>query len=74
MDRTSRTAGVDVGGTKVAVGLLDGTTLTPHELEPTELDEPEALLAQIVRLVGGLGPVDSVGIGVPSSSGSPTAA
>jgi glucokinase len=57
---------VDVGGTKVAVGLLDGTTLTPHQLEPTELDEPEALLSQITRLVGTLGPVDSVGVGVPS--------
>jgi glucokinase len=57
---------VDVGGTKVAVGLLDGTTLTPRQLEPTELDEPEALLSQIARLVGTLGPVDSVGVGVPS--------
>ncbi|MEV4419591.1 ROK family protein [Patulibacter sp. NPDC049589] len=66
MDRTARTAGVDVGGTKVAVGLLDGTTLTPQGLEPTQVDEPEALLAQIVRMVRDLGPVDGVGIGVPS--------
>lgn len=66
MDRTARTAGVDVGGTKVAVGLLDGTTLTPHDLEPTRTEAPEALLDQIARLVGGLGPVDAVGVGVPS--------
>jgi glucokinase len=66
MDRTARTAGVDVGGTKVAVGLLDGTSLTPHGLEPTEVDDPEALLSQIARLVGELGPVEAVGVGVPS--------
>lgn len=66
MDRNARTAGVDVGGTKVAVGLLDGTTLTPKGLEPTALHDPEALLAQIVRLVGELGDVDGVGVGVPS--------
>ena len=66
MDRTARTAGVDVGGTKVAVGLLDGTTLTPHGLEPTRTEAPEALLEQITRLVGELGAVDAVGVGVPS--------
>jgi glucokinase len=66
MDRNARTAGVDVGGTKVAVGLLDGTTLTPHGLEPTEIDDPRSLLAQITRLVEDLGPVDAVGVGVPS--------
>lgn len=66
MDRNARTAGVDVGGTKVAVGLLDGTTLTPKGLEPTALDDPEALLTQITRLVGELGDVEAVGVGVPS--------
>ncbi|WP_320670420.1 ROK family protein [Patulibacter defluvii] len=66
MDRTGRTAGVDVGGTKVAVGLLDGTTLSDSRLEPTAVDDPQALLDQIARMVRALGPVDGVGVGVPS--------
>lgn len=66
MDRTSRTAGVDVGGTKVAVGLLDGTTLSESTLEPTAVDTPAQLLDQIARLVADLGPIDALGVGVPS--------
>lgn len=66
MDRTARTAGVDVGGTKVAVGLLDGITLSPRGLEPTRVDAPEELLDQITRLVRDLGAVEAVGVGVPS--------
>lgn len=66
MDLTLRTAGVDIGGTKVASAVLDGNRLSAVEHEPTAADEPAALIAQIVRIVGALGPVDAVGIGVPS--------
>jgi glucokinase len=66
MDRTLRTAGVDIGGTKVASAVLDGEQLRDVAQEPTATDDPRALVEQIVRIVGALGPVDAVGIGVPS--------
>ncbi len=66
MDRTLRTAGVDIGGTKVASAVLDGHQLRDLTQEPTATDDPRALVEQIVRIVGTLGPVDAVGIGVPS--------
>ncbi len=66
MDATARTAGVDVGGTKVAVATLDGTALRDHEPEPTAQGGPEELIDQIVRLVQAQGPVAAVGVGVPS--------
>ena len=66
MDPTTRTAGIDVGGTKVAVALLDGTELGPTVVEPTAGDDPTALLDQLARMIAALGPVDAVGVGVPS--------
>lgn len=66
MDLTLRTAGVDIGGTKIASAVLDGDRLGAVAQEPTATDAPAALIAQIVRVVGALGPVDAVGIGVPS--------
>lgn len=66
MDRALRTAGVDIGGTKVASATLEGSRLGEVQHEPTAADDPAALIAQIVRIVGALGPVDAVGIGVPS--------
>lgn len=66
MDLTLRTAGVDIGGTKVASAVLDGRQLRDVTVEPTAVDDPRALIEQIVRLVGALGAVDAVGIGVPS--------
>lgn len=66
MDRSRTVAGVDVGGTKVAVARLSGTDLHDASLEATEVGSPEALLGQIARMVGALGPVDAVGVGVPS--------
>jgi glucokinase len=66
MDLTLRTAGVDIGGTKIASALLDGARLSDVAREPTVTDAPAALIAQIVRVVRALGPVDAVGIGVPS--------
>lgn len=66
MDLTFRTAGVDIGGTKIASAVLDGNRLSAVAHEPTMADDPAGLITQIVRIVGELGPVEAVGIGVPS--------
>lgn len=66
MDRTARTVGIDVGGTKVAAALLDGTALVGRAEEPTRTDDSAALLAQIVRLIETFENVEAVGVGVPS--------
>lgn len=65
MDRV-RVIGVDVGGTKVATAVLDDRTLEVHPPVPTTLTDEDALLAQLVGLVRGLGRADAVGLGVPS--------
>jgi glucokinase len=64
-----RLIGVDVGGTKVSVAALaDGELGEPH-VEPTELDDSEALLDQLVatitRVAGDDG-MAAVGLGLPS--------
>jgi len=64
-----RLIGVDVGGTKVSVAVLaDGELGEPH-IEPTDLDSPDALLDQLVRLIQeatGDEEIAAVGLGVPS--------
>jgi len=61
-----RLVGVDVGGTKVALGVLEGTTLSDERVEPTELGSEDALLDQLERMIRAEGAVDAVGIAVPS--------
>jgi glucokinase len=61
--------GVDVGGTKVAATLLGPHGMGEHRQQPTRLDCGDALIAQLVEIVGeaaGGEPFDAVGIGVPS--------
>jgi glucokinase len=61
--------GVDVGGTKVAVAALRENSLGEALLKPTQLDSGEELIDQLVSMIGevrGDGPLDGVGIGVPS--------
>jgi glucokinase len=60
--------GVDLGGTKVAAGLLRGRELSALVVAPTERSGSAALLEQLVSTVEGLrcGQLDGVGIGVPS--------
>src|SRR5215210_1990573 len=66
-DRMARRfIGVDVGGTKVSVAVLEGTELSEPMLRPTVLSSSEKLIDQLARLIGDLGPADAVGIGVPS--------
>ena len=60
--------GVDVGGTKVAVASLADREFTPAAVEPTELESADALIEQLVRVIGEHRTPSSraVGIGVPS--------
>jgi glucokinase len=61
-----RLIGVDVGGTKIAVALLDGTTLLDPVLQPTDTSSADALVAQLVAAVHAAGEVAAVGIALPS--------
>lgn len=64
---TQRLIGVDVGGTKIAVALLDGTTLLEPELQKTETASADALVAQLVAAVRAAGDgVAAVGVAIPS--------
>ena len=60
--------GVDVGGTKVAVTTLADRGFTATRIEPTELETSDALIEQLVRVIGEQRTPSSraVGIGVPS--------
>ncbi|HEX3803580.1 MAG TPA: ROK family protein [Solirubrobacteraceae bacterium] len=65
----SQVIGIDVGGTKVAATLLGPDGMGGHTQQPTRLDSGEALIDQLVNIVGetaGGQSYDAVGIGVPS--------
>ncbi|MDP1848429.1 MAG: ROK family protein [Solirubrobacteraceae bacterium] len=61
-----RLIGVDVGGTKTAVALLDGTAMGEPVTQPTDTTSAETLIAQLVAAVGAAGEAAAVGIAVPS--------
>jgi glucokinase len=61
-----RLIGVDVGGTKVSVAVLEDGVLSDPVLRPTEQSSSEALVAQLAAAIEDAGPADAVGIGVPS--------
>ena len=61
-----RLIGVDVGGTKVSVAVLEGTTLSEPTLRPTVLRSTDGLLDQLTGLIEEAGPATAVGVGVPS--------
>ncbi len=62
--------GVDVGGTKVAAGVVVGAEVTDREESPTPLESTDALLdgiqATVRRLIDRVGEPAAVGVGVPS--------
>jgi glucokinase len=62
--------GVDVGGTKVAAGRVSGSDASDIAERPTDLSSAAALLdeidAAIRDTIARTGPIDAVGIGVPS--------
>lgn len=65
----STVVGIDLGGTKVAAALLGGNGLGESCQHPTELSSTEALIDQLVAIVGEAragNQIDAVGIGVPS--------
>jgi glucokinase len=64
----SSVIGVDLGGTKVAAALLEGSELGDSMIQPTNLSSADALISQLVDLVGQARgeQLDGVGIGVPS--------
>jgi glucokinase len=62
----SRLIGVDVGGTKVSVAVLEDGQLGVPALHQTDLRDSDALVDQLVTAIQAAGPADAVGIGIPS--------
>ncbi|MEA2231650.1 MAG: glucokinase [Solirubrobacteraceae bacterium] len=63
---TERLIGVDVGGTKMAVAVLDGATLHEPHVHPTQTESSEKLIEQLVQAVRAAGDASAVGVAVPS--------
>ena len=61
-----RSIGVDVGGTKVSVAVLEDGVLSEPVLRPTALSDSHALVDQLTEAIEDAGPADAAGIGVPS--------
>ncbi len=60
--------GLDLGGTKIAVARLTGTELSGSLIKPTDRSSQEALINQLVDMVGQCRQdrLDGVGLGAPS--------
>jgi glucokinase len=60
--------GIDVGGTKIAVATLQAGELSESRLQHTELGSQQALVDQLIEVIGEARTPDTkaVGIGVPS--------
>src|SRR3954451_2687199 len=61
-----RLIGVDVGGTKVSVAVLEDGALSDPQITPTDLSSSDALVEQLVHAIQAQGRATAVGIGVPS--------
>jgi glucokinase len=61
-----RLVGVDVGGTKVAVAVLEGSALTDVGTWPTDVDNEDELLDQFETAIRAAGAADAVGVAIPS--------
>ena len=61
-----RLIGVDVGGTKVSVAVLEDGRLSDPQITPTDLSSSNALVEQLIEVIEAAGPATAVGIGVPS--------
>lgn len=62
----TRLLGVDVGGTKLAVAVLEDGRLGDARVRPTETSSADALVDQLEEAIAEQLPADAVGIGVPS--------
>jgi glucokinase len=63
---SDRLIGVDVGGTKISVAVLDGSTLHEPRLRRTDTSDGQHLLDQVVEAIEEAGPAQAVGVAVPS--------
>ena len=63
---SERLIGVDVGGTKISVAVLDGTTLREPSVSKTDTSDAEHLLDQLVDAIREAGLARAVGVAVPS--------
>src|SRR3954465_11915924 len=61
-----RLIGVDVGGTKVSVAVLEDGRLSEPTIRPTRLESSDALVDQLVGASEAHGRATAVGIGLPS--------
>jgi glucokinase len=61
-----RLIGVDVGGTKVSVSVLEDGRLADPTIRPTDLSSSTALVDQLAGAIEDAGPAGAVGIGLPS--------
>jgi glucokinase len=70
MDAVTSVFGIDVGGTKVAVGAVEGAAVTHKVENPTDVSSADALLRGIQAAVDEVksvaGQPQAIGIGVPS--------
>ena len=60
--------GLDLGGTKIAVARLSGSDLSDSLIRPTDVSGQDALIEQLVQMIGECrgDELDGVGLGVPS--------
>jgi len=66
MDGAVRQLGLDLGGTKIKLAVLeDGRCVSRDETETRSEDGPEAVLERLVELGRSAGEADSVGVAVP---------
>jgi len=61
-----RVIGVDVGGTKVSVAVLEGSTLHEPRILATDTSDAAHLIDQLVGAIEEAGPAQAVGVAVPS--------
>lgn len=63
---SDRLIGVDVGGTKISVAVLDDATLSEPLLRRTDTSDAPHLLEQLVEAIREAGPARAAGVAVPS--------
>jgi glucokinase len=63
---SDRLIGVDVGGTKISVAVLDGSMLHEPRIRKTDTSDAAHLLDQLVEAIREAGPARAVGVAVPS--------
>jgi len=63
---SERVIGVDVGGTKISVAVLEGSTLHEPVLRKTHTRDAGKLVEQLVEAIAEAGDAQAVGVAVPS--------